>query len=257
MEDEEEDAYFNMDDEEDDVESGNDEVEGEDLANAINASDSSDTVPVEQEEITVQLLESNHNNSVQENAINLNNSQFVSINTTSNTDSGTLGATNDLNNEENTNSNRFSRLNEQSGEGNSVSALNWAVNRIQQENENETARTADIIPTDTTRTENRPNTEAESTTTDANVGSQSNTTNSVSSNRLRYRMDGDELNNVVGQTSMQLSMCFLVLVKLIDELTLELLHYKNWTKNEHKGLKNLLTVDTSILPTIRVFKILI
>lgn len=106
------------------------------------------------------------------------------------------------------------------------------------------------------RNENRVGTEAETVATDSNPSVAPNNTTNIIPTRSRYRIDGsnnDEFNNIVGQTGMQLSMCFSVLVKLIDELILELICYKDWTKNEQKGLKTLLIIDDKFLPIIRVF----
>lgn len=152
-------------------------------------------------------------------------------------------------------------------------ALNWAVSRVRQENDGASSRdNAETQPNgmyfakivvyhylvelvDAARNENRANAEAEGSTTAATVGSQATSTTSAQP-RMRYRNDGvgalDEKNNVSTNTSMQLSMCFSVIVKLVDELLLEFVHYKEWTKNGQKGLKSLLELDLTLLDVFKV-----
>uniref|UniRef100_A0A915EF78 E3 ubiquitin-protein ligase UBR5 n=1 Tax=Ditylenchus dipsaci TaxID=166011 RepID=A0A915EF78_9BILA len=236
IDDEEEDPYFENENMEDDGEDeSNSEANEAALANGGD-SNSNDTAPAGQDEISVEMMETNE--SVSETAANSESRTsdvYVPLSAIS-VDNAEGGAGNA----------QLSRSSRTSGAGASSSAsaygsaLNWAVSRVRQESESGNLAESEVQQID-------PNAGTASSVAATTGTSQGTSIGGGGASRLRFKegaVTSDDTNaNMGNNTGMQLAMVFSVLLKLVDELMLELIHYREFVKNTQKGISTLLALD--------------
>lgn len=142
---------------------------------------------------------------------------------------------------------------ENSSRTSTTPSLNWAVRRVRTDGTSSSFRDD---PPPTNRANEIDNSESSAPDT-RNAANAPDTTGPPPGTTRHHRNkeisgQGEDYHSSTNKTDMQLTLSFSLILKLVDELMLQLAQHKDWSAMEQAGLNDLLKLDANV---IRVFKV--